>query len=257
MTGNASALGGLFTGAADMAFMDRGVWATEHDAFQQGTGHDPFSVAVATGSLDVPHHAPALIIFVNRKNPLGNLSMAQLDGVFDADRRRGAAAIRTWGDLGLTGEWKRRPIHPYGYEILRRQSQHFEHLVMLGGQKWNCDLREVRGSGGAASAAIQQQVASDPDAIAFATLEARNPGVKALAIDGIAPSEATIASRQYALVQDLYIYLNRRPGEPIQPMLREFILYILSPQGRGVLEREHGYLPLPDQMAAQQREKLQ
>ena len=70
----------------------------------------------------------APVIFVNSSNPLTHLTMKQLDQVFGAERTGGysgykwvsAAArpasenIRTWGQLGLIGEWADRQIQTYG-----------------------------------------------------------------------------------------------------------------------------------------------
>ena len=269
MTGNASAIGGLFTGAADISFMDREIWATELDAFQQGTGHNPYSVAVATGSLARPNHAPALVIFVNRDNPLTRITLAQLDAIFGADHRRSQGTVRTWGQLGLKGEWAAQRIHPYGYGILRRQSQYFEHEVLMGSQKWNCDLREfstLRKKDGSILPAPQQilaALAKDRYGIAFATLEFDEPGVKSLAIaqkDGdapVAPTQASVASRAYPLAQTLYAYIDRAPGKELDPSVKEFLAYVLSSQGQQILKQLHGYLPLTDAMVKQQREKLQ
>lgn len=269
MTGNASAIGGLFTGAADIAFMDREIWATELDAFQQGAGHDPFSIAVATGSLAEPNHAPALAIFVSRENPIASITLAQLDAIFGADHRRSANNIRTWGQLGLTGRWATEPIHPYAYGILRRQSQYWEHQVMKGSQKWNCDLREVGNrtrentSGRQASRQIQDALAGDSDGIAFATLEYRNPRLKALPIAAepqsapIAATKATVEARDYPLVQTLYAYANRNPGKPLDPAVDAFLKFIVSAKGQEILLQQHGYLPLPAVSRDQQLEKLQ
>lgn len=269
MTGNASAIGGLFTGAADISFMDREIWATENDAFQQGAGHNPFSVAVASGSLDGANHAPALVVFVPKDNPITGVTLAQLDGIFGADHRRGTENLRTWGQLGLTGIWSNRPIHPYGYGILRRESQHWEQAVLVGSQKWNCAYREVGNrsrsadSGVAASRAIQRAVADDPDGIGFATLEDHDPRLKALGLAAdsggtpMPPTARTVAARTYPLVQTLFAYADRTPGRPLAPNVAAFLQFVLSPQGQQILERTQGYLPLPAGFIQQQLEKLQ
>src|SRR5260370_36295401 len=89
LDGNASAIGGLYTGTADLAILDREASFIEVDAYQQGTGYDPFRIPVARGSVVIPHHAPALVVYVNRANPLSHLSLQQLDGIFDAHHRLG------------------------------------------------------------------------------------------------------------------------------------------------------------------------
>src|ERR1035438_6111849 len=71
LDGEASAIGGLYTNTADLAVLDREASFIEVDAYQQGTGYDPFRIPVARGSVSVPHHAPALVVYVNRANQIG------------------------------------------------------------------------------------------------------------------------------------------------------------------------------------------
>lgn len=269
MTGNASAIGGLFTGAADISFMDREIWATELDAFQQGAGHDPFSVAVASGSVAGSNHAPAIAVFVRRDNPIKGITLVQLDAIYGAEHRRSRGDVRTWGELGLTGPWASRRIHPYGYGIDRRESQYFQHVVMMGSQQWTCDLREAGNrtpsdpSGMHASQEIQNELAKDPGGIAIATLEFVSPQLKTLPVAAddshsyVSLSEAAVASRIYPLVQTLYAYSDRQPGKPLAPAVKEFMAFILSREGQSILEQEHSYLPLPRSLADQQLRRLE
>src|SRR5258708_4854282 len=138
--GNASGIGGLFTGVADLALLDREASFIENDAYQQGTGYDPFAIPVAHGSVSIPHHAPALVIYVNRSNPLTHLSLQQVDGIFDADHRLSDRSYKTWGDLGLTGEWAAKPIQMYSYAIQTAEVQFFERAALKGSQKFSCCL---------------------------------------------------------------------------------------------------------------------
>ena len=118
LKGNASAMIGLEEGTADMVMMTRrivpydtyGVWRRSHRV--------PIEITVARGSFDVPHKAPALAVFVHRENPITGLTLKDLDGTFGAQRTGGwngmlwdpAAArseaedIRTWGQLGASGD---------------------------------------------------------------------------------------------------------------------------------------------------------
>jgi phosphate transport system substrate-binding protein len=177
LDGNASAIGGLFTGTADLAVMDREASFIELDACEQGAGHKLFGVPVALGSVALPHHAPALAVYVNPRNPLSQLSLQQLDGLFDADHRRGDRSYRTWGELGLTGKWATQPIHLYTYEIQSAEVQFFERVALKGSQKFNCNLT-LFGATPHESAAtrIRAAVLKDPDGVAL--LAGSAPGLK-------------------------------------------------------------------------------
>ncbi|WP_263366274.1 PstS family phosphate ABC transporter substrate-binding protein [Edaphobacter bradus] len=269
MLGNASAIGGLYTGAADVALIDRRVMAIELDGYQQVFGYDPLEISVATGNLKVPNHSPALVIFVNKNNPLRQISLAQLDAIFGADHRRSDHNLREWGGLGLTGMWASRRITPYGFGIARAQSQTFERLVMKGSQKWNCDLHEfsdIRDEPKRtkrAGQAILDALAKDPGGIAFSTFEFRNSNVRAIPVSvepngrPVMPTEATLQSRAYPLTQTISVFVNRPPGKPLDPRVREFLSFVLSREGQRIIQEDGGYLPLTSDVVTQERRKIQ
>ena len=268
LRGNASAIGGLYTHAADLALMGREIWPTEVDGFEQVFGHKPASVAVMTGSVAVPNHDFALAIFVHQDNPLARLTLAQLDAVFGADHRRSAKNIRTWGELGLGGEWADKPIHPYGYELRRDFSYFFEQAALAGSKKWSCDLKEI-GDGQTPRAPVDagqlilDQLAKDRYGIAISSLAYKNPETKALSLAGLsggeyyAASEETVMRRQYPLTRTPFVYFDRAPGEPLDPKIKEFVSYILSQQGQAQVLRDGHYLRLLPEFAEQARKALE
>ena len=248
LTGDASAIGGLYTSAAELAVIDRPPLAIEVDAYQQGAGHDPTGVAVATGSLATLHHAPALAIVVAAGNPMRSISLEQLDAVFGADHRRGPVRVHTWGELGLTGEWAQRPVHLYGFGINRVQSFLFEKAVMKGSQKWREGLQEIADGSEEAPAAIVAAVAKDADGIGIASMDGvRGEGVRVLAVSGengeAMPSEESLTAGKYALGRTVYAYFNRDAKNGVDPAVKAFLEYVLSEPGQAVV-RGNGYLPL-------------
>ena len=267
LQGNASAIGGLYTGAADLALMAREIWPTEVDGFEQVFGHKPASVAIMTGSVDVPNHDFALAIFVHKDNPLARLTVAQLDSVFGTDHRRGGKNVRTWGELGIGGEWADKPIHPYGYALRRDFSFFFEQTVMAGSKKWNCDLKEFsdeRTAAGTVDAGqrILDKLAQDRYGIAISSLAYKNPQTKALLLGKTEgayypPSRETVTSHQYPLTRTPFLYFDRKPGKSLDPKIREFISYVLSRQGQARVAEDGLYLPLLPTLAEQAREELQ
>jgi phosphate transport system substrate-binding protein len=261
LDGDASAIGGLFTGAADLAILDREASFIEVDAYQQGTGYDPFRIPVARGSVDVAHHAPALVVYVNRENPLNSLSMQQLDGIFDADHRLGPQSYKTWGDLGLAGEWTAKPIQLYTYNIQSAAVQFFERAALKGSQKFSCCLKLfVAKPGLSAEKQIADALAKDRFGLAVMTLPA--PGLKAIALaaDDATPTLPTakaIVAGTYPLARTVYVYANRKPKSPVTARVAAFLAYIVSPEGQAMVARTGGYLPMSDELAAKAREALQ
>jgi phosphate transport system substrate-binding protein len=261
LDGNASAMGGLFTHTADLAILDREASFIEVDAYQQGSGYDPFRIPVARGSVDIPHHAPALVVYINRANPLSHLSLQQLDGIFDADHRLGKQSYKTWGDLGLTGDWAAKPIQLYTYNIQSAEMQFFERAALKGSQKFSCCLRLFQAKPGMS---VEKQIAAalskDKYGLAISSLPASS--LKAIALsmsDDTTPvlaTNETITAGTYPLARTVYIYANRKPKAPVPANVAAFLEYIVSPEGQAIVARTGGYLPLAPELAAKAKESL-
>ena len=55
---------------------------------------------------------------------------------------------------------------------------------------------------------------------------------------------------QYAIARFLYIYMNKKPGNPLDPLRGEFVKYVLSKQGQEAVVKD-GYYPIPSAVANQ------
>jgi phosphate transport system substrate-binding protein len=274
--------GGLIADTADLNVMGHTAWRSDLKAFEEVYGYPPLEIMFATGAFNRGKgNSPGVVFFVNRDNPISRLSLKQLDGIFGAERTGGwkgttwsteaaRAAddnIRTWGQLGLAGEWADQPIRIYGLDAtLSNWSDLIQQVVFDGGDKWNPAIKEmVRGGSKAPSdAQIVSSVANDRYGIGFNLMRVveKERKVKPLAIATaeagpyIAPTEETMYRRTYPLSNAVYIYINRGPGEPISPRLKEFLTYILSRQGQQDVVDDGLFLPLNPQAAGEQREKL-
>ena len=266
--GNASAIGGVYTGAADIAFLTREIEPTEVEGYQQALGRKPLQISVLTGSLDRGHYDPAIAIFVHKDNPLAKLTLTELDAIFGADHRRGLKNLRTWGELGLTGEWAEQPINLYGYDISSDVSQFFELSIMAGSEKWNCSLREFRDlrqptATIEAGQQILDTLANDRYGIAISSLSYQNPSTKPLALareeGGTAypATKETVRDRTYPLARSVSIFIDRMPDQPMAVELKDFVGYILSPEGQAVAARAGGFIPLTPELALQERRKIE
>ena len=111
---------------------------------------------------------------------------------------------------------------------------------------------------------IVSAVAADRYGIGFNLMRIveKEPGVKPLAIARdtatpyILPTRETMYRRTYPLSNAVYIYINRPPGKPVSPRVREFLSYILSRQGQQDVADDGMYLPLTAEAAGEQRDKL-
>jgi phosphate transport system substrate-binding protein len=269
MYGTASAMGALYTGTGDMAIMGREIWPYEITTFEKVFHHPPTGVDITTGSLDIRNMDFALNIFVNKDNPLAHLTLTQVDAIFGSEHRRGTRNIRTWGELGLMGEWADKPIHVYGFPAHRGFAVFFQDAVLGGSHKWNCDMKEfadVRQPDGTlldGGQRILDALAKDPYGIAYSNLRYMNAQVKPLALaptDGGAYYEATrenLIARKYPLTRFITTFINRAPGKPVDPKVKEFLRYILSREGQQAIVSDGNYLPLSEAAIQAQLKKLQ
>ena len=277
------AIAGLYTGQADLG-ASRHITFDELLTFQRVFSYSPVEISMVTGSYDVPGWAPADTIVVNNENPLNKINFKQLDGIFGAQRDGGwngtawnaSAArgpelnIRTWGQLGLTGEWKDKPIHVYGRPLKYHQQLHIERLIFHGGDKWNETLREYAhdemagGEQKISTASLLEDLSKDKYGIAYSNRGyPAEINVKQLAVaekDGgpyVQMSIETVQNRTYPLYAEEYLYFNRKPGTPVDPRVREFLRYVLSQDGQQEVMRDGKFLPLTAAAAREQLQKLQ
>jgi phosphate transport system substrate-binding protein len=231
--------------------------------YENTYGYEPFRIRMCAAAFILKSHVSAIGVYVNKDNPLASISLAKLDAVFSAERRRGYPAdIATWGQLGLAGRWAEAPIHLYGFYWRDDVTDYFRKLVMLdapfkAGYRIPGGDMSRRTPGVAAS--IMAAMADDPYGITFGNGSYMSDQVKALglSVHGV-QSQFTlgdIASGRYPLERYLYLYVNREPGTPLDPLVGEFLRFVLSRQGQTLVSRDH-YLPLPAGLASEERAKL-
>lgn len=276
---------GLCAGTEDLSVMGHKAWRPDLMAFEQCFGYEPLEIMFATGGFDEDRrgNTPGVVIMVNRENPISRLTLSQLDGILGSQRtggwrgtrwttdsaRSASQNIRTWGQLGLGGEWANKPIHIYGSDATQSLwAETIQRVVFKGGDKWNPAIRElVRGDHVRGNSDVQTvaAVANDRYAIGFnfMRLIEANKGVKPVALavgEGgpyIEPTRETFYRRTYPLVTELYIYVNRPPGVPLTPRLKEFLTFILSREGQQAIVDDGMYTPLNPEAAREQLKKLE
>jgi phosphate transport system substrate-binding protein len=242
--GSESAMAGIYTGVAEIAFVGRELrLPTDNMAFQWVKLYRPTTVEVANAGFKASRPAAGLAVFVHPDNPIAGLTVAQLDAIFGAEHKRGAANARTWGDVGLTGEWAARPIHVLAPPVTTIPALFFRKVVLDDSLKWNVDMKEVTDD-----KAIDA-VASDPAAIAYAPMVAATGAVRALPLAKaggafVKPSGESAADRSYPLNRVVIVAVDKPVGKPLDPRVREFLRYVLSDEGQAVVVKDGAYLPL-------------
>jgi phosphate transport system substrate-binding protein len=285
-----AAIPALVTGVADLAPDGGEATLTENLSFFEVYGYPLTDITIASGAFDVEGKSNGPVIFVHRDNPIARLTIKQLDGIFGSERTAGMRGfkwspsdargadqnIRTWGQLGLTGEWADKPIQTYGHAP-SGTARFFQWKVFQNGDKWNPNFREYVESGSKMIAdedraeqrlglqyMLKNELANNRYGIAWTVMPQAQgiSGVKPLAIAAreggayVMPSKESFQDRTYPLVRSIYIFLNRPPGKPLDPKLKEFLRYVLSREGQETVEKNGSYLPLSAAVVREQLQKL-
>src|SRR2546427_9123025 len=238
----------LISGTALFGPMSGPMKGTEIDQFEKKYGYKPTPIRT---SVD------ALAVFVNKDNPMKCLTLPQVDAIFSKSRRSGYKEdIKTWGQLGLTGEWGSRPVSLYGRNSASGTYGFFkEHSLKNGDYK--DEVKEQPGS-----ASVVQGVTVDRYAAGYSGIGYATAGVRAVPLAEKEDARCYEADPDnayagaYPLARFLYVYVNKAPGKPLDPVTLEFVKLMLSKDGQEVVIKD-GYFPIPATIAKEELNKIQ
>jgi phosphate transport system substrate-binding protein len=163
-----------------------------------------------------------LAIIVHPSNPVRGATLVQVKQIFSGD-------LLNWKFLGGPDK---------GMTVVTREEGSgtrgaFQELVMGKTRIYRGAITED------SNGTVREIVAHDPYSIGFISLGLVNEQVRALALDGVEGSEASIRAGRYKLVRP-FLFLTR--GEPSRTA-REFIDFVLSEEGQALIKRE-GLIPV-------------
>lgn len=237
--GSSTAPAALIEGTAQIGPMSRSMRGEEIDAFEKRFGHRPTEVKCAID---------ALAVYAHKDNPVKGMTMQQVDGVFSSTFRLGGANVSEWGQLGVDG-WAGRAISVYGRNSASGTYGFFKE-VALGNGDFKSSVKEQPGS-----SAVVQGVSSDLYGIGYSGLGYRTSGVRVVPLGTEAGKyfDATFEnclSGDYPLARYLFVYVNKKPGEAMDPLTHEFLKFVLSKEGQQIVAG-YGFYPMPAAVAAE------
>lgn len=237
--GSSTAPPALSEGTANLGPMSRPMKDSELQAFEEKYGYKPTAVPVAID---------ALAVFVHKDNPIKSLSIEQVDAIFSSTRLCGGEKdIKTWGELGLTGEWEAKPIQLFGRNSVSGTYGYFKEEALCKGD-FKANVNEQPGS-----ASVVQSISSTLNAIGYSGIGYKTSSVRAVPLskkDGEAfeANEANALAGKFPLARYFYVYVNKAPNKPLAPLEAEFIKLMLSKEGQEVVMKD-GYIPMPAKTA--------
>jgi phosphate transport system substrate-binding protein len=244
--GSTTAPPALIEGTSQLGPMSRDMKGAEIDKFEAKFGYKPTKIRVA---LD------GLAVYVNKDNPIEKLTFQQVDGIFSSTRKRGGKDVKTWGDLGLKGEWATKPISLYGRNSASGTYGFFKEHTLSGGDYKNT-VKEQPGS-----SSVVQGVTEDKYAIGYSGVGYTTSGVKSVKLaekeggEYFGESYENVLSRKYPLSRYLNVYINKSPNKPLDPLVRELLTFVLAKEGQEIVVKD-GFYPLPAKTAGEDVAKL-
>jgi phosphate transport system substrate-binding protein len=245
--GSGTAPPALIAGTSQLGPMSRPMKKEESDAFEKKFGYPPTRIRVAID---------ALAVYVNKDNPIQKLTLAQVDAIFGKQRKKGLGKdVVKWGELGLTGEWADRPISLYGRNSVSGTYGFFKEHVLDNGD-YKDTVKEQAGS-----ASVVLSVTEDRGGVGYSGIGYWTSGVRPVplakddASEAYGVSAAEVYGQKYPIWRFLYVYVNQPPKQPIAPLVKEFITFVLSKEGQEVTAKNK-YFPLTAKIAAEDLKQI-
>ena len=158
-----------------------------------------------------------IAIIVHPDNPVSDLSVEQLAKLYTGE-------ITNWKDVG--GNDAEAVL--IGREAASGTRDGFESIT---GTKDKCQYRQELTSTGDVITAVSQ----NPDAIGYASLASVKDSVKALNVDGVTPSEATVKDGSYK-VQRPFVLVTME-GKELSPAAQAFFDYAISSDAASIIAK--------------------
>jgi phosphate transport system substrate-binding protein len=238
----------LIEGRSSLVAINRELKPEETAAFTAKWGYAPTRMAIAED---------AVVILVQKNNPLKSLKIEQLDAIYTTTRYQGwPKEIDTWGDLGLIGNnWSNRHItcldHPDGSGI----RDFFQKNISKGGKHKADNIINMD------SMTMVEDLLSNQAAIAYGSIQEVYNNLRTIPItplggkDPVEPSFKAVANGEYPLTHMVYFYFNRGPAKPMDPVLMGFLRYVFSAPGQKMLT-PMGLVPLPQDLLIMNKKRL-
>ncbi len=181
------------------------------------------------GLVDTPIAFDGIAVIVNPSNPVKALTTDQLRKIFSGE-------ITNWKEVGGND----RDIDLVNRDEASGTREAFKKIVM--GEDAHFDRRAVvlPGTGQVRDVVSRSEGAIGYISVGFVEPRFQAKPVKALMIDGVVASEATVASKEYPIARTLHFFTK---GEPTG-LAKGYIDYVLSDEVQNGVVVDAGFVPV-------------
>ncbi len=164
-----------------------------------------------------------VLAIVHPSNPVKALSLEQVKSIF-------SGSTKTWNEVGgASGE-----ITVVVRDTDSGTREVWDHAVMEPNALLEgCDSLKSNSD-------VVAYVAKHPSAIGYISYDYLNPEIRAVSIDGVAPTPKTAATQKYPILRNLYLYVN---GNAFSVDLKEFVIFLLGNKAQNII-KDNGFIPL-------------
>lgn len=196
-----------------------GITSAKQGTAQIGTSSSSLSASDAEGLNQTQIAKDGIVIVVNNANSLTQLNSSQVKSIFGGN-------VTDWSQIGGSSG---------SISVITREDgsgtrDAFISLIMGGKNGTNITKSAIVQT---STEAIMQAVKGNPNAVGYMSLASVTGDVKGLTIDGVAPSEQTVADGTYK-VQRPFLFLVK--GTP-KGDVKDFIDWTMSSEGQAIVKK--------------------
>jgi phosphate transport system substrate-binding protein len=253
---------GIQAGVSLFAPVAHDAWETEIEPFKRLTGYRPLDVRIGRRGYAGAGRENPPGIYVSASNPLPRLTVDQVARIFTTGQQ--PSDLRHWSQLGVDGEWAKHAIHLYGTRDDGRTVTALR-TARFGGLPF---ARHYEGL--PEDADVLRALADDRYGIGVVWFVEgasvpREVRLVPLATNAAAPPSVAeyddVRQGRYPLSPYLHLYIRSAAGEPLDPVVKEYVRLALSFVGQHIIEAlkdgKQGYVALTPEEAVRELAKIE
>lgn len=181
------------------------------------------------GLVDIPVAYDGIAVIVNPANPVEELSLKQLRDIY-------SGRITNWKQVGGLD----RDIDLVNRDEASGTREAFKKIVMTDDVKFDMSAVVLPGTGQVRDVVARAEGAIGYISVGFVEPRFTATRVKPLVVEGVEPTEETVASRAYPIARALHFFTKGEPSE----LAKRYVDYVLSDEVQLKVVVDAGFVPV-------------